>query len=121
MNIKPGRPSLIATMLVALAAPVAGAQEVPPEADLLLWCGSAFRMMAAVAPETEDVETALAASEVLTEQGAMFLYEAGVDVEIGGTLIEDYDERLVDEFETGMFSYEASMCAELIAPASGQD
>ncbi|SDG23196.1 hypothetical protein [Pelagibacterium luteolum] len=108
--------ALAFALCVSAFAPAAQAQDMPVEADLLFWCGSAFAMMAAVAETPEETETALAASAMLSERGAMYMFEAGIDAEDGAALLERYDAQVVNEFETGQFSYEASMCADLITP-----
>lgn len=102
--------ALAAGLCLSLSPP-AMAQDVPGEADFLLWCGSAFHFLGIIAETDTEAEGFLAAGEILTDQGAGLLIDAGMDEQAIIGLVELYDERVIADFESDEpLPYDAQAC-----------
>ena len=95
---------LLALILVAGTVPAlsatAPASYVPPEADRLLWCGSAFYWLsidASDAGNNKEAEEYQAWSDQLLDRAATLLAAAGLDAPATDDLISSYADRALDE------------------------
>src|SRR5690606_3888417 len=86
---------------------------VPPEADRLLWCSSAFYWLGFDAEEGGDAveaEIFLTWSDALTEKGVALLEAYGGDV---SDLVDAYDEETVDQLASQSFRFDLEDCKAL--------
>lgn len=96
-------------------APANAQQEVPDEADFLLWCGSAYHMLAIGSQDDSETQNFLAARTILLENAAEILFEADFPQEGLEGLTEQYDARVVSDFETGgQLPYTADDCLDAL-------
>ncbi|RDE08557.1 hypothetical protein [Pelagibacterium lacus] len=109
-------PLALLAALVVLLPGAGAAQPVSDEADRLLWCASAFRLMGAVAETPSESDRAVAASEMLTLKAAEHLHTEGVSQAQAAHLPAQYDERVVAELETGALSYAGEDCSAALDP-----
>lgn len=109
---------VLGLMLLGALAGKAGAEELSPAADRLLWCGSAFYWLSTDAYDAgNDAEGDQyeAWSEDLASRADMMLEAEGKD-EAAITLIrEDYDSRVVAELGRPGAKYDVTMCPDLVA------
>ncbi|WP_423065657.1 hypothetical protein [Devosia sp. CN2-171] len=109
---------VLGLMLIGALAGKAGAEELSPAADRLLWCGSAFYWLSTDAYDAgNDAEGDQyeAWSEDLASRADMMLEAEGKD-EAAITLIrEDYDSRVVAELGRPGAKYDVTMCPDLVA------
>jgi hypothetical protein len=114
------RPTLrffLALIATALAAAPALAQPVPPLADRMLWCASAFYWLAtnaADAGEIEESEMYDGWSNRLMELGSGVLTEAGFAPERIAELIDGYDEAALVQLADDTAAYEVTRCPDLV-------
>ena len=95
----------------------AGAEELSPTTDRLLWCGSAFYWLSTDAYDSgNDAEGDQyeAWSEDLASRADMMLQSEGKDEAEISAIREDYDTRVVDEMGTGKAKYDVTMCPDLV-------
>ena len=109
---------VLGLMLIGALAGKAGAEELSPAADRLLWCGSAFYWLSTDAYDSgNDAEGDEygAWSDDLAARADMMLEAEGKD-EAAITLIrEDYDSRVVAELGRPGAKYDVTMCPDLVA------
>ncbi|GGA37674.1 hypothetical protein [Pelagibacterium lentulum] len=104
-------PAFALVLAFGSAAPAIAFNDIPDEADFLLWCASAFHLMGIVTENNTESENFLIASEVLLDMAANELIAADIAEEEIIGLVGIYDERLVAEFEAGAdLSYTADEC-----------
>lgn len=111
---------------VVLAGP-AGAVEVPPATERLLWCASAFNWLARDADDAADA----AAAEILdawsllfTDRATAALREHGLGSAAIHAAIAAFDREVLDEMQARTMRYDVEDCPELEAaeatePAQG--
>ena len=111
---------LLVLLLVSVVAPVRAADEVPPEAERLLWCGSAFYWLAADAAdagnatESDDYQQW---SDQLLDRAATLLAASGLDADGTGALIESYAERVLEEIDSPQAPHDVTTdCPILVTP-----
>lgn len=95
----------------------AGAEELSPATDRLLWCGSAFYWLSADAYDSgNDAEGDQyeAWSEDLASRADMMLEAEGKDAVAIDAIRDAYDTRVVDELGTGKAKYDVTMCPDLV-------
>lgn len=111
---------LLVLLLVSAVAPVRAAADGPPEADRLLWCGSAFYWLAADAAdagnaaESDDYQQW---SDQLLDRAATLLAAAGLDAPATDDLIETYAARALAELASPTAPYDVTTtCRTLVTP-----
>jgi len=111
---------LLALLLVGTAQPALAAADVPPEADRLLWCGSAFYWLAADASdagEENEADQYQAWSDQLLDRAATLLAAAGLDATGTDDLIETYADRALEQMATPNAPYDVTgLCPMLVTP-----
>jgi hypothetical protein len=107
-------------LLVITALPVQATPDLPPEADRLLWCGSAFYWLtidASDAGNEQEAEGYQAWSDQLLDRAATFLAAAGLDAAATDALIETYADRALEEMAAPTAPYDvAAVCPALVTP-----
>lgn len=104
------------TAALLLAGP-AGADEIAPETDKMLWCASAFYWLAGSADDSGDAEEAElydSWSTALVDEASTALVASGVTPERIEQLIAGYDDLVLDELGTGEARYDVLGCPELV-------
>jgi hypothetical protein len=111
---------LLALLLVATVVPARATDAVPPEADRLLWCGSAFYWLAADASDAgnnTEADEYQKWSDQLLDRAATLLAAAGLDANETGDLIETYAGRALEQMATPTAPYDvATVCPTLVTP-----
>jgi hypothetical protein len=111
---------LLVLLLVATPAAARAATDVPPEADRLLWCGSAFYWLAADASDAgteKEANQYQAWSDQLLDRAATLLAASGLDADGTGALIESYAEQVLEEIASPQAPYDvATDCPTLVTP-----
>ena len=111
----------IAVLLLA-AAPATGMAEsalargIPQEADLVLWCASAYAQLANDASEKSDViETELydEMAANLTQKGIELLRARKIADEAIGAIIQAYDDEVYIQLGTPKARYPVEICEPL--------
>jgi hypothetical protein len=106
----------IAGALALLAAPAA-AQVVPPHADEVLWCASAFYWLAGSAADSGDTEESRMYdrwSTRLMEVGSAALVAEGFQPDKIEELITRYDEAALVQLADGTAPYDVTTCPKLL-------
>jgi hypothetical protein len=104
----------LAAGLFAAAVLPGMARDVPQDADLLLWCGSAFALMGGGAETDAEAQNFFIAREVLLEKAAPLLLEAQIPQDDLPGLVEIYDDRVIADFTSGDISYEGEACISAV-------
>ena len=111
---------LLVLLLVAMPATGSAAMDVPPEADRLLWCGSAFYWLAIDASDAgteKEADQYQDWSDQLLDRAATLLAASGLDADGTGALIESYAERVLEEIASPQAPYEVTtICPTLVTP-----
>ena len=106
--------ALIAALLF-VAAPAA-AEEISAEADHVLWCASAFALLANDASEQSDViETELydQMAATLTQKGIELLRGHQIADDRIGAIIQAYDDAVYIQLDTPKARYAVETCEPL--------
>ena len=111
---------LLVLSLVAATLPVQAAADLPPEADRLLWCGSAFYWLAVDASDAGndgEADEYQQWSDQLMDRAATLLAAVGLDVDGTNDQIELYTSRALEEMATPQAPYDvAVVCPGLVTP-----
>lgn len=115
---------LLALLLVSATVPALAAtpppSSVPPEADRLLWCGSAFYWLgidASDAGNDKEADEYQAWSDQLLDRAATLLAASGLDAAGTDDLIESYADRALEEMASPKAPYDvATVCPTLVTP-----
>jgi hypothetical protein len=102
--------------LALLAAP-ATAQVVPPHADKILWCASAFYWLAGSAADSGDTEESRMYdrwSTRLVEVGSAALFAEGFRPDKIEELITRYDEAALVQLADNTAPYDVGTCPALL-------
>lgn len=102
-------------VLALLAAP-AVAEEISAEADHILWCASAFALLANDASEQSDViETELYdnMAATLTQRGIELLRGKKIADDRIGAIIQSYDDAVYIQLDTPKAKYPVEDCETL--------
>lgn len=96
-------PALFVACLLALPvhAQAVEREDIPAEADMLLWCASALHLLGIATQEQDEARTYFAASDSLVEKAANVLMAAEIPAGDLEGIVGDYDERVVADFESG--------------------
>jgi hypothetical protein len=108
---------VLGLMLLGALAGKAGAEELSPATDRLLWCGSAFYWLSTDAYDAgNDAEGDQyeAWSEDLAGRADMMLQSEGKDAAAIDAIREAYDTRVVDEMGSAKAKYDVTMCPDLV-------
>ncbi len=100
-----------------LATAPASAQPVPPHADKILWCASAFYWLAGNAAdsgETAESEMYDRWSNRLMEMGSTALVAEGFQPARIEELITSYDEAALVQLADNTASYDVTTCPALL-------
>jgi hypothetical protein len=109
--------SLIAIAALVLFTAPAAAQPVPPHADKILWCASAFYWLAGSAAdsgETAESEMYDRWSNRLMEMGSTALVAEGFQPERIEELITSYDEAALVQIADDTTPYDVATCPALL-------
>ena len=111
---------LFALLLVSTALPAAAAPDLPPEAERLLWCGSAFYWLAADASDSgneAEADQYQGWSDQLLDRAATLLAAAGLDAPGTDDLIEAYADKALDQLASPHAPYDVTtVCPTLVTP-----
>ena len=111
----------LAALVFCSAAVPAAAVDVPPLADQLLWCSSAFYWLSASASDAGDSVEAdqyNSWSDLLAAQGHDLLVAAGLDEAAISTRMDDFDSSVAAELGTDKARFDVRRCPELVGPVS---
>lgn len=103
---------------IGLLPMAATAAELPPEADRVLWCGSAFYWLAVDASDAgEEAESDLYLTwaDTLLARATDLLAAAGFDPDAIDASVEASDTAVVAELDTPTARYDVTTCPELLA------
>jgi hypothetical protein len=106
---------VLAAILVLAAAPTV-AEEISAEADHVLWCASAFALLANDASEKSDViETELYddLAATLTQKGIELLRAHKIADDRIGAIIQAYDDTVYIQLDTPDARYPVETCEPL--------
>lgn len=106
-------------LISMLTATQALAADVPPGADRILWCGSAFYWLAADAADAgneAEADQYGTWSDTLLAEATDLLEAAGFDQEALDATVGTYDTDVVAEMATPVARYDVTACPELVAP-----
>ncbi|WP_374620360.1 hypothetical protein [Devosia sp.] len=104
-------------LLGLLLSGVAGAAELPPEADRILWCGSAFYWLgndASDAGEDAEADQFFTWADTLLLQATDLMDAAGIDDAAASDLVERYDAEVVDQMGKPEARHDVTACTELV-------
>lgn len=111
---------LFALLLVSTTLPAAAAPDLPPEADRLLWCGSAFYWLAADASDSgneTEADQYQGWSDQLLDRAATLLAAAGLDATGTDDLIETYADQALEQLASPQAPYDVTTtCPTLVTP-----
>lgn len=111
--------ALLALFGTLLAVP-AEAADIPPLADQLLWCSSAFYWLSASASDAGDNQQADqydAWSDVLSAEGHDLLVGAGLSEDQIQTRMDDFDASVASELGTDKARFDVKRCPDLVTTA----
>ena len=104
-------------LLGLLLSGIAGAAELSPEADRILWCGSAFYWLgtdASDAGEDAEADQYFTWSDTLLLRATDLLDAAGFEDAAAAGLVERYDAEVVDQMGKPGARYDVTRCTELV-------
>lgn len=110
------RSAALALLSILAVTPILAA-DVPPEADRVLWCGSAFYWLAADAADAgneAEADQYGTWSDTLLAEATDLLEAAGFDQEALDATVETYDTDVVAEMTTPAARYDVTACPELL-------
>ena len=107
---------LVLIAALFLAAAPAAAEDISAEADHVLWCASAFALLANDASEQSDViETELydSMAAALTQKGIELLRARKIADDRIGAIIQAYDDAVYVQLDTPKARYAVDTCEPL--------